>query len=85
MLFMVIEYFKNNDFAATGERFRRQGRMMPDNLIYHASWIDGSGARCFQVMEGPSVEAFKEWTRRWDDLVDFEIIPVQTSSEFWKS
>lgn len=57
--------------------------MMPDGVVYHASWIDAAGARCFQVMEAPSREPLDIWASRWDDLVEFEIIPVQTSSEFW--
>ena len=83
MLFMVIERF--TDIDAIGERFRTRGRMMPDNLVYHASWIEQDGSRCYQVMEGPSVEAFRDWTKNWDDLVEFEIIPVITSQDFWET
>jgi Protein of unknown function (DUF3303) len=83
MLFMVIERFRNRDAQAIGERFGREGRMLPPGVIYHASWVDTAGARCFQVMEADRSESLREWTARWDDLVDFEIVPVQTSAEFW--
>lgn len=83
MLFMVIEHFKDGNFQAVGERFRREGRMMPGDVIYHASWLEPSGARCFQIMEAPGPESLKHWTRQWQDLADFEIIPVLTSAEFW--
>ena len=83
MLFMVIERFKNGDFRAVGARFREKGRMMPDNLVYHASWLEASGARCFQIMEAPGPESLNGWIRQWQDLVDFEVIPIQTSQEFW--
>ena len=56
MLFMVIEHFKNKDPKPIGERFKREGRMMPEGVAYHASWIDPAAARCFQVMEADSVE-----------------------------
>jgi hypothetical protein len=23
------------------------------------------------------------WAEHWDDLVDFELVPVQTSADFW--
>jgi len=82
MLFMIIERFRNGP-APVGERFKRSGRMMPDGVVYQASWIDAAGSRCFQLMEAPNADALKEWTRHWDDLVDFEIIPVLTSADFW--
>ena len=83
VLFMVIERFKNGDPAPIGERFQRTGRMLPEGVIYHASWIDAVNMRCFQVMEAPQLELLNVWIRHWDDLVDFEIIPVLESSEFW--
>jgi Protein of unknown function (DUF3303) len=83
MLFMVIERFKGGDARAVGERFRHLGRMLPEGVAYHASWVDLAGARCFQVMEAPYGELLSIWASRWDDLVEFEIVPVQTSSEFW--
>ena len=83
MLYMVIEKFKHSDPHTVGERFQRQGRMQPDGLIYHASWLEPSATRCFQLMETSRPELFHEWTRHWDDLMDFEIIPVLTSADFW--
>jgi hypothetical protein len=83
MLYMVIETFKDGNPGRIGERFQREGRMMPEGLIYHASWLEPSGTRCFQLMESPDPEVFHSWTSRWDDLMDFEIIPVLTSADFW--
>ncbi|MFI5105996.1 MAG: DUF3303 domain-containing protein [Terriglobales bacterium] len=83
MLFMVIERFKNGDASPIGERFLRKGRMLPEGVTYHASWMDAAGARCFQIMEAPHADSLNTWVRRWDDLVEFEIVPVLTSSEFW--
>ena len=57
--------------------------MLPTDVIYQTSWIDSFAGRCFQIMEAPSVEALNEWIRRWEDLVDFEIVPVLTSAEYW--
>ena len=56
MLFMVIEHFRNNDPKPIGERFMLRGRMLPEGVTYHASWIDPAAVRCFQVMEAESVE-----------------------------
>jgi hypothetical protein len=57
--------------------------MLPESVIYHASWIDAQSARCFQVMEAPDEESLKPWIDAWSDLVEFEVVPVQTSAEFW--
>ena len=83
MLFMVIERFKNGDAKLIGERFKRSGRMLPEGVTYHASWVDSAGSCCFQVMEAPRLELLNSWVTRWNDLIDFEIVPVFTSSEFW--
>lgn len=83
MIYMVIEHFKKDTLIELGQRFRRRGRMLPAGVHYHASWVDAEGSRCFQVMEAPEKELLMQWTRQWDDLVEFEIIAVKTSSDFW--
>jgi Protein of unknown function (DUF3303) len=81
MLFMIIEHFK--DVAAIGERFLAKGRMLPEGVTYHASWVDPSAHRCFQLMEAPQEEALRPWLAAWSDLTDFEVVPVLTSTQFW--
>jgi hypothetical protein len=81
MLFMVIEHFKNNDAEPVYRRFREQGRMLPDGLKYLDSWIETNLNRCFQLMDCDDPRLFAEWTAHWNDLVDFEILPVQSSQE----
>jgi len=83
MLFMVIERFKDRDAKLIGERFERCGRMLPVGVVYHASWVDAVGRRCFQIMEADRVELLADWVGRREDLMEFEIVPVVTSPEFW--
>jgi len=83
MLFMVIERFKPGCVPLISERFGRQGRMLPAGVVYHASWVEAGGNRCFQVMEAANAGLLTEWVGRWRDLVDFEIVPIVTSSDFW--
>jgi hypothetical protein len=83
MLFVVIERFKNGNAEPVGQRFRDRGRMLPEGVVYHASWVDSAGARCFQVMEAQHLQSLNVWVSRWCDLVDFEIIPVVSSNDFW--
>lgn len=83
MFFMVIEDFKDADLKPIRERFVRNGRMLPDGVIYHASWVDPTNLRCFQVMEAVDRDTLQIWANCWGDLVDFKIVPVLPSDEFW--
>ena len=81
MLFLIIENFRNGDAAPVYERFRERGRMAPDGLKYVASWVTDDFARCYQVMECDDRAMLDEWMSAWQDLVDFEVVPVVTSAE----
>ena len=81
MLFMVIERFRNRDAGAVYERFRERGRMLPEGLRYVESWTEDNFERCFQLMECDDAGLFGEWVSRWQDLVEFEIVPVVSSEE----
>jgi hypothetical protein len=83
MLFMVIEHFRNHDPLPVRERFLRDGRLLPEGVVYRDSWIDPPNARCYQLMEAPDSQALDVWIARWNDLVEFEVIPVVASPEFW--
>jgi hypothetical protein len=82
-LYMVIERFKDGKTRSIGERFKKHGRMLPEGVSYHAGWVEKSGRRCFQLMDAPSLPLMLAWTKKWEDLVDFEIVPVVTSADFW--
>ncbi len=51
MLFMVIETFEGNDMIPAYQRIRDEGRVLPDGLTYHNSWVSADFSRCFQIME----------------------------------
>ena len=81
MLYMVVEHFKEGAVPDIYRRFREKGRMMPDGLNYVSSWIDTDLKVCYQLMETEDVTLFERWTRNWDDLMEFKIVPVRTSAE----
>ncbi len=81
MLFMVLERFKNRDAKAVYRRFHEKGRMMPEGLKYVGSWIEANFDRCFQLMECDDPRLFQQWVVQWQDLIEFEIIPVVPSQE----
>jgi Protein of unknown function (DUF3303) len=81
MLYMVVERFKSNAAPEIYRRARAHGRQLPPGLEYVDSWVDLNYTRCFQLMRTERPALFEKWKGAWADLVDFEIIPVRTSSE----
>lgn len=81
MLFMVIEHYKQGKTKNIYRRFQEQGRMMPEGLQYLDSWISANLDRCFQLMECEDPLLFQEWILQWQDLAEFEIIPIVPSKE----
>jgi hypothetical protein len=81
MLFMVIERFKDHDARAVYARVQEKGRMLPDGLRYIESWVEANFDRCFQIMECDDARLFHQWVGQWQDLVEFEIVPVVSSKE----
>ena len=81
MRYMVIEKYLHGSgpvYARAAER----GRMLPRGLVYIDSWVEARRLdRCFQLMETDDASLFDEWTASWNDLVEFEIIPVLSSGE----
>jgi len=51
MLYMIVENFRGGDAVPVYRRFRDRGRLAPDGLHYHGSWVTDDFRRCFQVME----------------------------------
>jgi hypothetical protein len=81
MLFMVVERFKDGQAKEIYRRFQEKGRMMPEGLKYLDSWVEVNFDRCFQLMECDDLRLFQEWILQWQDLGEFEIIPVVPSKE----
>jgi hypothetical protein len=62
-------------------RFRDKGRMAPEGLTYVSSWVTEDMDRCYQVMECDDRRLLEQWMTRWNDVTDFEVIPVVTSAQ----
>lgn len=55
--------------------------MMPEKLKYVDSWVAANFNRCFQLMECDDLRLFQQWVLQWQDLGEFEIIPVVGSKQ----
>jgi len=81
MLYLVIERFRNGDPVPVYRRFRDEGRKAPEGLRYVSSWVTRDLRTCYQVMECDDETLLRQWIAAWEDLVQFEVLPVVTSAE----
>ena len=79
MIYMVVERFKRGA-GPVYERAAEEGRILPPGLDYVDSWVDERLDRCFQLMETEDPGLLDEWTARWSDLAEFEVVPVISSA-----
>ena len=71
--YMVVERFRPGRMSAAYERFEKDGRLLPDGLLYIDSWLASEAEICFQLMQTDDASLFEEWFSRWNDLVEFEL------------
>lgn len=76
MLFMVVERFRNQNGKAVYRKLRDLGRGLPEGLKFVASYVAADLGRCFQLMETDDVVLFQRWIAEWQDVVEFEVVPV---------
>lgn len=81
MQYMIIERFRPGMGKPLYRRFEEKGRLLPDNVNYINSWISEDVTVCYQLLEADSIDGINEWISHWNDLADFEIIPVISSAE----
>jgi hypothetical protein len=80
MHYLVIEHFRGGNPAPVYARFRERGRLLPEGLEYVSSWITDDLTRCYQVMQCEDRALLDRWMAEWDDLIEFEVLPVVTSA-----
>jgi hypothetical protein len=81
MQYLIIENFRGGDPVPVYRRCREHGRLAPDGLRYVGSWVTEDLARCYQVMECSDRSLLDEWISHWQDLIEFEVMPVLSSAE----
>ncbi len=62
-------------------RLRDFGRQEPPGLTYVASWVTPDTTRCYQIMETAERALLDAWMSLWEDVVQFEVVPVVMSEE----
>jgi hypothetical protein len=74
--YMVVENYKEGCFEKIYERYNSEGRLFPEGLQFLNAWVNKDKNICFQLMESNEPELFYEWFKKWEDLVDFELYPI---------
>ncbi len=82
MRFMIVERYTSGP-GPIYERAAARGRMLPEGLRYIDSWVvdDDRMDRCFQLMETDDPALIEVWLRGWQDLGEFDVLPVIGSEE----
>jgi hypothetical protein len=81
MQYMIIERFRPGKVKELYNRFSEKGRMLPEGVQYINSWINEDVSICYQLMQSETPGKLQEWISHWNDLADFEVIPVISSAE----
>ena len=81
MQYLIIERYRNGDPVPVYRRFQECGRMAPPGLDYVGSWITEDLTTCYQIMACDDRGLLNQWMANWQDIVDFEVLPVLTSAE----
>ena len=81
---MIIETFEPGALKRVYQRLRDRGRLTPHGLMFLESWVSDDLTRCYQLMECDDPALLEQWVSVWEDLADFEIVPVIASdSSMW--
>lgn len=81
MQYMVVETFTPGRLADIYKRLAEQGRILPEGVVYVASWITDDLSRCYQVMEADDRSRLDEWLANWEGYMTAEVHPVISSAE----
>lgn len=80
MLFIVIERFRGSAAPGAYRRFNEQGRLAPDDIKTHGSWVAADLSLCVQIIEAENLSSVQRWVANWLDLIEFEILPAASGS-----
>ena len=80
MQYMVVEHFRDGDPCPCTGAFA-SGADGAGGLRYVIGWVAEDLRRCYQIMECEDPALLPQWTARWADVIEFEVIPVITSAD----
>ena len=60
---------------------KRREACCPEGLQYTDGWDKANPDHYFQLMESAEPHLSQQWLAEWQDLAEFEVIPVVASTE----
>jgi len=68
---------RNVDSVGTliGRQLVEQG-FVPEGALVVLASVSADLGRCFQLMETDDITLFQRWIADWQDVVEFEVVPV---------
>jgi hypothetical protein len=84
MLFMITYAFAPDARNSAQERFKKTGGMPGAGVKFHGRWHALAGGHGFVLAEGNDSVAIGRWMQEWNDLLEFEVIPVNTDEDVMK-
>lgn len=76
MHFITMWTFTPERRDAATQRFGETGAPAPDGVTMLSRWHDVAGGRGFAVCEADDAMLIAKYCREWNDLLEFEIVPV---------
>jgi len=76
MKFMITYEIRPENRSASGKRFLETGGGPPAGVTMLGRWHRAAGLAGFVLCESSNAEAIGNWVYEWNDLLNFEVIPV---------
>ena len=80
MLYMLTAVYPPERRDAVLERFAEIGVAAPEGIKIVGQWF-AIGGRTFEVIETDDMVVLGKWLHLWDDLMSFDLIPLNTLEE----
>ena len=84
MQFMVTYVFSPDARNAAQERFKKTGGQPGAGVKMLGRWHAIAGCHGFVLAESNDGVAIGKWMQEWTDLLEFDVIPVNTDEDVMK-
>ena len=84
MHFMITYAFSNDVRNTAQERFKKTGGTPGEGVKMLGRWHALGGGHGFVLIESNDTVAIGKWMQEWNDLLEFEVIPVSNDEDVMK-
>lgn len=84
MLFMITYVFGSEIRNEVQERFKSTGGLPGPGVTMRGRWHSLDGNNGFILAESTDSVAIGKWIQEWNDLLEFDVTPVNTDEDVMK-